>query len=128
MVLAWIKGLASYGLDLILCPQDIPFLLKRWAKGAERKRRSLCMYHGTLTTRFKRSDKFQLTSPSCCLFLGELIEPSLYLVWPSPCFPVSVASEYIPVSAGKAIRVLLVAVQLISLLLMQTASLGTEIT
>lgn len=44
------------------------------------------------------------------------------------CFPVPAASKDIPISAGSAVRVLLVAGQLISLSLRQTASLGTEIT
>lgn len=124
MVLVWITGLASYSLDPALGPQVIPFLQTRWIKGAQRGSRSPCMYHGTLTT----SSTLPITPP-CYLSLGELVDLPRTLSGPClTCFSVPAASKDIPISAGNAVRVLLVAEQLISLSLMQTASLGTEIT
>lgn len=71
---------------------------------------------------------FQLTSSSC-FSLRELVDLPHTLSGPCLiCFPIPLASKDTPISAGNAIRVLLVAVQLISLSLIQAASPGAEIT
>lgn len=61
---------------------------------------------------------FPLVRCRPCTFSGPCV----------PCFPVPAASKDTSISAGSAVRVLLVAGQLISLSLMQTASPRTEIT